>query len=43
MIYLIKRPGKSGVATGPPGGADDEIHIVVSDEDGVISGTKTQF
>ena len=30
---------KSGVAT-VTGGADDEIHIVVSDEDGVLSGTK---
>ena len=30
---------KSGVATST-GGADDEIHIVVSDEDGVLSGTK---
>ena len=34
-----KAPGKSGVATAA-GGADDEIHIVVSDEDGVLSGTK---
>ena len=39
MIYLIKHQVNQGVATAA-GGADDEIHIVVSDEDGVLSGTK---
>ena len=33
-----KAPGKSGTATAA-GGSDDEIHVVVVDEDGVISGT----
>ncbi len=34
-----KAPGKSGTATAA-GGSDDEIHVVVSDEDGELTGVK---
>ena len=34
-----KAPGKSGSATAA-GGSDDEIHVVVSDEDGELTGVK---
>ena len=35
-----KAPGKSGTASAVTGSSDDEIHVVVVDEDGTISGTQ---
>ncbi|SVD23303.1 uncharacterized protein METZ01_LOCUS376157, partial [marine metagenome] len=37
-----KAPGKSGTASAVTGSSDDEIHVVVADEDGTITGTQNE-